>query len=574
MSWNAFALARGTLQGVVLLAALATGTVEAADATRGKSVFKNRCLLCHTAETTDDGGAQGPSLVGVMGREAASASGFPYSQALRNSKLTWDAQTLDKFLASPTTVAPGTAMPISTPGEKDRADLIAYFSSLKTAGSAAVASAPAAPSSSTSKAMSGDWGDSAPGIKRQIRVSDLPKPYATPSARNNSSIVDRPASAKLAVPSGFTVKSFVASLDGPRTIRIAPNGDIFVAETGAGRVRVLRAADGAESPSQSKVFAEGFDQPFGIGFYPSGAKPQWVYIATRNSVVRIPYQSGDLQARGAPEVIVPKLADTGGGHSTRDLVFSNDGKRMLVSVGSASNVAEAEVKKSPAEIKRWEAEYGLGAAWGGETYRADVLVFEPSGKKPAKVFAAGIRNCVGLAVHPTAGDVWCVTNERDGLGDDLVPDYATRVKEGAFYGWPWYYLGSNEDPRHSGERPDLAGKVTVPDVLFQAHSASVQIAFYTATSGKAAFPAQYRGGAFVSLHGSWNRAKRTGYKVVYLPLKNGVPSGEYEDFMTGFVVDDANVWGRPVGVAVARDGALLIADDASNQIWRVSYTGQ
>jgi glucose/arabinose dehydrogenase len=567
MSWKASGPARRWRSALIFVAALASGTVYAADSTRGQAVFKNRCLLCHTAESTDEGGAQGPSLIGVFGRKAASASGFPYSQALRKSDLTWDEQSLDKFLASPTTVVPGTSMPISTSAERDRADLIAYFSSLKGASAAASASA------SGAKATSGDWGDAAPGARRHLRVADLPKPYATPSARNSSNIVDRPANAKLAVPAGFTVKSFATGLEGPRTLRIAPNGDIFVAETGAGRVTVLRAAEGAEAPSQSKVFAKGFDQPFGVAFYPVGPNPKWVYIATRNSVVRIAYQNGDMEARGEPEVIVPKLADTGGGHSTRDLAFSNDGRRMFVSVGSASNVAEREAKKSPEAIKRWDAEHGLGAAWGEETHRADVLVFEPTGKKPGKVFAAGIRNCVGLAVHPTAGDVWCVTNERDGLGDDLVPDYATRVKEGAFYGWPWYYLGSNEDPRHSGERPDLAGKVTVPDVLFQAHSASVQIAFYTATAGTAAFPARYQGGAFVTLHGSWNRAKRTGYKVVFLPLKDGVPTGEYEDFMTGFVVDDSNVWGRPVGVAVARDGALLIADDGSNQIFRISHAG-
>jgi glucose/arabinose dehydrogenase len=296
-----------------------------------------------------------------------------------------------------------------------------------------------------------------------------------------------------------------------------------------------------------------------------------VYIANNNSVVRFAYQSGDLQARGEPQVIVPKLADTSGGHSSRDIVFSNDGKRMFVSVGSASNVAEKEAKKSPEDIKKWEAEHGLGAAWGDETNRADVLVFDPLGKG-GKVFASGIRNCVGLAVHPTAGDVWCVTNERDGLGDNLVPDYASRIKEGGYYGWPWYYMGSNEDPRLKGQRPDLAGKATVPDVLFQPHSASLHIAFYTPTEGKSVFPAEYQGGAFVSLHGSWNRAKRTGYKVVFVPMKNGVPSGGYEDFMTGFVVDDSDVWGRPVGMAVAHDGALLVSDDGGNVLWRVSYS--
>jgi len=557
---------------LTLTSVLVASAAHGADSARGKAVFKNRCLLCHTAEPADEGGGQGPSLIGVVGRQAASTTGFPYSSALRNSALTWDAGTLDRFLAAPSSVVPGTSMSINTPAANDRADVIAYFSSLKPPSISGAAETTASTRPADPKAPSGDWQTAAPGVRRHIRVSDLPKPYATPSVNNGSSVVAPPANAKLSVPKGFTVKPFATGLNGPRVVRIAPNGDLFIAETGSSRVRVLRAADGAEAPSQNKIFAQNLDEPFGIAFYPVGANPKWVYIAGVNSVVRIPYQSGDLEARGQPEVIVPQLADTQGGHSSRDIAFSNDGKRMFVSVGSGSNVAEREAKKSPEDIKRWDAEHGLGATWGGETNRADVLVFDPAGKS-GKVFAAGIRNCVGVAVHPTAGDLWCVTNERDGLGDDLVPDYATRMKEGAFFGWPWYYLGSNEDPRHKGERPDLAGKVTVPDVLFQAHSAALQIAFYTATTGQSVFPASYRGGAFVALHGSWNRAKRTGYKVVYLPLKDGVPNGEYEDFMTGFVVDAASVWGRPVGVAVARDGALLVSDDAGGAVWRISYSG-
>jgi glucose/arabinose dehydrogenase/cytochrome c2 len=568
------ALCSGQYIALLALLGFASQAATAANATRGKAVFKQSCLLCHTAEATDEGGAQGPSLIGLMGRRAASAPGFSYSQALRKSQLTFDAATLDRFLASPTSVVPGTSMPISTPSAEDRQDLIAYFSSLKGATPPA-AQEPTGGASNTRPAeksvLFGDWRTDAPGVKRHLKPSDLPKPYATPSARNSPDVVGRPKDAKLSVPSGFTVKPFSTELEGPRVIRIAPNGDIFVAETRAGRVSVLRAADAAEQPSQTKVFAKGFDQPFGIAFYPVGPNPQWVYIASRNSVVRIPYQAGDMEARGQPQTVVPKLADTGGGHSTRDLVFSKDGTRMFVSVGSDSNVAEREAKKSPEDIKRWEAQHGLGAAWGDETNRADVLVFDPEGKK-GRVFASGIRNCVGLAVNPVTSDLWCVTNERDGLGDDLVPDYATRVREGAFYGWPWYYLGNHEDPRHKGERPDLAGKVTVPDVLFQAHSASVQITFYTATTGAAVFPQDYHGDAFVALHGSWNRSKRTGYKVVRVPLKEGVPSGEYEDFMTGFVVDEGNVWGRPVGVAVTRDGALLVSDDGGSVIWRVAYT--
>ena len=208
---------------------------------------------------------------------------------------------------------------------------------------------------------------------------------------------------------------------------------------------------------------------------------------------------------------------------------------------------------------------------GGDVNRGDVLVFDVDGKKNSgRVFATGIRNCVGLTMQPGTGDLWCTTNERDGLGDDLVPDYATRVREGAFYGWPWYYIGAHEDPRHAGERPDLAHKVTVPNVLLQPHSAALTLAFYNVQSGAAAFPREYLGDAFVALHGSWNRSRRTGSKVVRMRFKDNEPTGEYEDFLTGFVIDNEHVWGRPVGVAVARDGALLVSDDIANTLWRVA----
>ena len=297
-------------------------------------------------------------------------------------------------------------------------------------------------------------------------------------------------------------------------MRVAPNGDIFIAETGANRIRVLRAADGADAPSENQIFATGLDRPFGIAFYPAGDNPQWIYVANNNSVVRFPYHNGDLKAGGDAQVIVPRLCGSGGGHSTRDVVFSRDGKRMFISVGSGSNVAEGMGKKNPQDIASWEAEHGLGAAWGSETHRADILVTDPEGHEPLRAFATGIRNGVGMAVNPDTGDLWVSTNERDGLGDDLVPDYITRVKEGGFYGWPWYYMGNHEDPRHAGERPDLAGKAIVPDVLLQAHSASLEMTFYTATNGVAAFPAEYRGDVFAAFHGSWNRTLRTGYKVV------------------------------------------------------------
>jgi glucose/arabinose dehydrogenase len=232
-----------------------------------------------------------------------------------------------------------------------------------------------------------------------------------------------------------------------------------------------------------------------------------------------------------------------------------------VSVGSASNDAEG-LKGSPSG----DSKSALGASSDYEARRADVLSFNPDGTD-AKVFATGIRNCVGLAVHPTTGDAYCSTNERDGFGDDLVTDYVTRVREGAFYGWPWFYIGNHEDPNHAGERPDLKDKVTVPDVLIQAHSASLGLTFYNGT----AFPAEYRGDGFAAEHGSWNRAKRTGYKVIRIRMKDGVPTGEYEDFMMGFVVNDSDVWGRPVGVTVTRDGALLVSEDGNGTIWRITH---
>jgi glucose/arabinose dehydrogenase len=240
-------------------------------------------------------------------------------------------------------------------------------------------------------------------------------------------------------------------------------------------------------------------------------------------------------------------------------------------VGSASNVAESMPKKTPAEIAAWEAQHGLGTAWDSETNRAVVLDFDAASPAQATVYAAGIRNCVGLTVQPQNGALWCTTNERDGLGDDLVPDYSTRVTRGQFYGWPWYYLGATEDPRLKGERPDLAGRVSVPDVLYQSHSASLSMTFYAASGGNSAFPPGYVGDAIVAFHGSWNRSLRTGYKLVRVQMKNGEPTGDYEDFVTGFVVDDAHVWGRPVATLELKDGSLLMSEDGNNAIFRISY---
>jgi len=413
----------------------------------------------------------------------------------------------------------------------------------------------------------GSWQGDTPGTIRLIRPEDLPKPGATASAANVSRVVQRPASAVPKVADGFKIALFAEGLSGPRIIRTAPNGDIFVAETRAGRIRVLRPSEDGSKVASSEVFADRLGHPFGIAFYPS-ADPQWVYVASTERVMRFPYRAGDMKASGAAQTIADLPA--GYGHSTRDVVFTKDDKRMLVSVGSAGNVGEALGEPSGG-LSTWIKAHPLGAAWGGETNRAGVLAFDPDGKN-LSLFATGIRNCVGLAIQPATGVPWCSTNERDGLGDDLVPDYVTRVKEGGFYGWPWYYMGKYEDPRLKGDRPDLAGKAIVPDVPYQAHSAALNLVFYTATSGHSAFPKGYVGDGFAVLHGSWNRAFRTGHKVVRVRMKNGVPTGEYDDFLVGFIADDGHVWGRPVGAAVARDGSLLISDDGANLIYRISYS--
>ena len=412
----------------------------------------------------------------------------------------------------------------------------------------------------------GDWKQDKPGTIRKITPADLPPPFATASTRETAHVVSPAAGAQLATLPGFSATIFADHLKAPREIRVAPNGDIFVAESRADQIRVLRASDGAGKAEWNGVFATGLDSPFGIAFWPPGPNPQYVYVANTTSIVRFPYKNGDLKAGGPPETIVPSLVESGSGHWTRDIVFSPDGKHMFVSVGSGSNDAEGMSKTPP---EGWVASHPLGAAWGGEAGRADVLEFDPDGRN-GRIFAAGIRNCVTLALEPRTNDLWCATNERDGLGDDLPPDYVTRVREGGFYGWPWYYIGDNEDPRHKGERSDLAGKITVPDVLIQPHSAPLEMTFYDG----AMFPADYRGSAFVALHGSWNRHLRTGYKIVRAILRDGVPTGEYEDFVTGFVTDDGSVWGRPVGVATAKDGALLFSEDGNSTIWRVAYSGR
>ena len=426
-------------------------------------------------------------------------------------------------------------------------------------------SGPTPPLSASGKTLTGrdafgDYSTDAPGTRRKITPADLPPPFATSSVDNGSKRIDRPAGALPRVPAGFTASVFAEGLDNPRRIAAAPNGDIFVALSDPGQIQILRNANGDGKAETSQTFASGLNKPFGIAFYPSNGNPQWVYVANTDSVVRFPYKTGDLAASGPSEMVTNTIPGggklRGGGHWTRDLAFTRDDKTMFVSVGSLTNVNQ---ENNPIEASR-----------------ALIYAFTPDGKD-GRIFASGIRNPVGIATDPRTGTLWTSVNERDGLGDDLVPDYITSVKEGGFYGWPYYYIGQNEDPRKKGERPELRDKVIVPDVLLQPHYASLSLAFYNAN----VFPQQYRGGIFAAEHGSWNRAKRTGYKIIFVPVKNGKATGEFEDFAVGFVGDGANsgnpsdgVWGRPVGVTVANDGALLFSDDSSGTIWRVAYKGK
>jgi glucose/arabinose dehydrogenase len=409
--------------------------------------------------------------------------------------------------------------------------------------------------SATKSVVFADYRDQHPGLVHKITLADLPRPGATRSVDNGPDLVPRPATGQLQVPPGFKVQLYADGLRNPRLIRTAPNGDVFLAESQPGQVKVFRGITNKVRPEQTEIFASGLNRPFGIAFFPPGPEAQWVYIANTDSVVRFAYKNGDLRARGAKQTIVPDIPGggflRGGGHWTRDIAFSPDGKKMFVSVGSRSNHDDTDNNSA-------------------ERDRADILEFNPDGSG-RRVYAFGIRNAVGIAVNPKTGELWASVNERDGLGDNLVPDYITHIQDRGFYGWPWYYMGGHQDPGLSDKHPDLKSKVITPDVLIQPHNASLEMTFYDGTQ----FPPEYAGHIFAAQHGSWNRSLRTGYEVVRVPLdQQGRAPGEYEDFLTGFVTPEGDVWGRPVGVTVAKDGSLLVSDDGSNSIWRVSYEGR
>jgi glucose/arabinose dehydrogenase len=429
----------------------------------------------------------------------------------------------------------------------------------------------------------------------QPRADALPSPAAASPKPSRS--VARPDGMMPKAPNGFTVTSF-ADVRSPRMMVYAPNGDLFVSSPGTNSITILRDPNNDGVVDSQSVYAQGeppaprrggpppagagagapargaaapppgrgappvlganahacapppefavrgpgtLQAPFGLAFH-----DDYLYVGNTGSLVRYRYTNGDLQHQGEPE----KLLDLPtGGHSTRNIVFNRAGTKMYLAVGSQSNNDAGE-----------------------DCRRAAILEFNPDGTG-YRVYASGIRNPVGLALQPGTDIVWTAINERDNLGDDLVPDYATSVKEGGFYGWPYSYIGPNYDPRYIGSFPDLVKRTAVPDVLLPSHAAALGITFYTGTQ----FPQRFRNGGFVALHGSWNRSVASGYKVVFFPMVNGKP-GPIEDFLTGFLASDGSndsaieQWGRPVGVTVARDGSLLVSDDSGNRIWKVSAT--
>ncbi len=375
----------------------------------------------------------------------------------------------------------------------------------------------------------------------------VPLPEPSESNRKSSKVIGWPAGKTPVAPQGFVVTKYVDGLNNPRWMYVTPNGDILVSQsktnknTSPNNIILLRDSDGDGIVDLKQTFMSGLKQPLGMLVLKN-----WLYVGHTDGVYRYPYTPGQTHVTDAGQKILDLTPDGYNNHWTRNIIASKDGSKLYVSTGSGSNNGENGMDK--------------------EIRRACIIEINPDGSGE-RIFADGIRNPVGMDWEPVTGELWTAVNERDHLGDDLVPDYVTSVKEGGFYGWPYAYFGPNEDPRMKGQRPDLVAKTIVPDVPVGAHTASLGLSFYT----KNAFPKKYHGGAFVGQHGSWNRSVFSGYKVIFIPFKNGKP-GKPEDFLTGFIADEdkAEVYGRPVGVTVLADGSLLVADDAANTIWKVT----
>ena len=396
---------------------------------------------------------------------------------------------------------------------------------------------------------------------------NLPAPDTRASKTNFSKVIGWPEGKTPIAPAGFTVTKFAGNIKSPRNIYIAPNGDILVVLSNSERNTKEKIANALSGKDKAEVgglsantvllfrdtnqdgkfdlqstFLSGLDQPYGVLIIGNS-----FYVANTDGLYVYPYQTGDTKITGKGKKIVDLPAGGYNNHWTRNLITNADHSKIYITVGSGSNVGENGMEH--------------------EVRRANILEVNPDGTGE-KIYASGLRNPVGVAWAPVTGALWTAVNERDGLGDNLVPDYITSVKPGAFYGWPYSYFGQNEDPRLKGQHPELVKAAVVPDLAVGSHTASLGLAFYTA--GK--FPEKYQNGAFIGQHGSWNRSELAGYKVAFVPFKNGKPAGKLEDFLTGFIADAAKseVYGRPVGVAVAHDGALLVADDVSGIVWRVA----
>lgn len=384
-----------------------------------------------------------------------------------------------------------------------------------------------------------------PGQKFHIRASEMPVPYATRSVSNRMDVIRRDDTQVPVAPEGYEVSVFASGLSHARWMTVAPSGEVFLAQTGIDEVTVLIDSDGDGRADETAPFVTGLEGPHGLAF-----RDGYLYVADLQGIWRLPYRAGQRSAGQAPERITPPgVFGVAGGHWTRNLAFDADGRFIYAAIGSITNIGEELPPR--ATIMRFNAD-GTGG----------------------RVFASGLRNPVGIAVHPRTGALYTAVNERDGLGDGLVPDYLTSVRDGGFYGWPYAYIGPNPQPFFAERRPDLVQESIVPEVLFQSHSAPLGLVFADSDQ----FPPDWRDDALVALHGSWNATTPTGYKVVRVPFENGRPTGSYENFVTGFWVDTKEDWrgnsiaqviGRPAGLALARDGSLLIADDAANVVWRV-----
>lgn len=380
------------------------------------------------------------------------------------------------------------------------------------------------------------------GIVSAQSSPKLPPPYHTPSAANAPKIIQRPDGVRLQVPQGFSVEEFASGFRKPRIMINAPGGEILIADSvpkGAVFVMADKNKDG-KADAERKTLIDGLDRPYGMAWW-----KDYLYVAEPTSLKRYKYDPKSVSvAKGEELISFP--ADYGKGHWTRSIAFDGKGEKLYLEIGSGSN---AEPDK--------------------DERRATILECTPEAKN-CTVFASGLRNATTIAFRPGSGDLWAAVQERDGLGDELVPDFFTKVQRGGFYGWPWAYYGPNEDPRNAGKRPDLVKKTIVPDVSLGAHTAVIDWKFYT---GKQ-FPAKYRGGAFFALRGSSNRAKRVGYSVAFLPFdRSGKPAGEVQEFLTGWMIspDSKDVWGRPTGILEMRDGSLLVSEDGGNRVYRISY---